>query len=375
MPIDVPPEILTHYPDFNEVYLQPVLGADGMDLGTKLLYLERAVTQDCYTFLQSLDLLYRPINGPRTGSIHALKQLNELSENRDIQDAVTHYIRAVTDEQKSGNLFELAEQTLARLELEETLVPYSSWCFDLALPDAQSLHWLRYYSDVLPEFSDCLSIVYAYPKNACKFIQERGVSLAQLQTLAKDKQKLTLLIQYLDAMDWILHLTIFTKNKFFALDFERLFLLLSDEIATVCMINRAGIGPDIILKLPLPVLALLHDYHEAMTRLSRTRLFEACNVCSLSLPALKLVFRHEHDVLNLAKAIPELAHCLLKLDQKRLTCVLQNADNLIDLHTEEQLNVDDVLALSWEQMDTLLTAPDSDEAHDILYSSRNSLRF
>ena len=38
-----------------------------VDWGTKMLYLERAITQKCLSFLQSLDKLYQPAlySGPR----------------------------------------------------------------------------------------------------------------------------------------------------------------------------------------------------------------------------------------------------------------------------------------------------------------------
>jgi hypothetical protein len=64
-----------------------------IDLGTKLLYLKRAIKQDCYTFITSLDKLYRSIAEEKERSEFAIKTVKKYADisGYPIQLHESHY--------------------------------------------------------------------------------------------------------------------------------------------------------------------------------------------------------------------------------------------------------------------------------------------
>lgn len=81
-------------------YLTIIINHDDVDHGTKVLYLERAITQNSTKFLRSLDLLYQPKEHNKKllnlVIIHALKLINDLYCNALVRpklDALSYYLR------------------------------------------------------------------------------------------------------------------------------------------------------------------------------------------------------------------------------------------------------------------------------------------
>jgi len=99
------------------IYFETIRDDEAFNLGTKILYLERAISQDCQTFNQSLDKLYNPdLDGePKAANIEfirALKLINDLCFNSDVKydpygtrAALTHYFGSL------GNIDAIEFQT------------------------------------------------------------------------------------------------------------------------------------------------------------------------------------------------------------------------------------------------------------------------
>ena len=159
-----------------EEVLDSFLGAEGsdyetirdddtIDLGTKLLYLERAITQDCETFNQSLDKLYRTdLEGAAERAhldlIQSFKVINNLCFNNQVQygdfgvrDALTHYFgslgevdadafRVAIQQRVNTNIATLSQgqenivqvQKQAREQAEDDIQSQMAWRQKLNLP-------------------------------------------------------------------------------------------------------------------------------------------------------------------------------------------------------------------------------------------------
>ena len=150
------------------IYLDSVKSYDGVDLGTKILYLEKSITQDCQTFLNTLDKLYKPelIGAAKEANldfIRSLKMINDLCFNNKVKydiygvrDALTHFFSSLgpfnpqdfKDEiQKmihqgievlsQNHQEEIIARKRKREEEEKTITNQSDWRNELDLPSDQ----------------------------------------------------------------------------------------------------------------------------------------------------------------------------------------------------------------------------------------------
>src|SRR3990167_4915490 len=152
------------------IYLDSVKSYNGVDLGTKILYLEKSITQDCQTFLNTLDKLYKPelIGAAKEANldfIRSLKMINDLCFNNKIKydiygvrDALTHFFSSLgpvnpqdfKDEiQKmihqgievlsQDHQEEITAQKQKQEEVEKTITNQSDWRNELDLPTGQRI--------------------------------------------------------------------------------------------------------------------------------------------------------------------------------------------------------------------------------------------
>src|SRR3990167_2883866 len=152
------------------IYLDSVKSYNGVDLGTKILYLEKSITQDCQTFLNTLDKLYKPelIGAAKEANldfIRSLKMINDLCFNNKIKydiygvrDALTHFFSSLgpvnpqdfKDEiQKmihqgievlsQDHQEEITAQKQKQEEVEKTIINQSDWRNELDLPTGQRI--------------------------------------------------------------------------------------------------------------------------------------------------------------------------------------------------------------------------------------------
>ncbi|MGQ3891892.1 hypothetical protein [Legionella sp. CNM-4043-24] len=310
-----------------------------MDAGTKLLYLERALTLDCDSFLKSLDLLYRPEGGPSLVSIGALKQLNDWSLSQDDREAFRQVIQPTVDRLKQGNLFELGELMNARRDVESRLEPCSLWCFDLELPLSQMFHWISYYTEIFDEHPEYLSIVNWHGRRACELIQCSGMTQREMEILATDELKLNLAMQYLPALRAILRTTLFTGESLFQVDCERLSLLLDNPDETSILMNSCYMSSGMLSRLEPSILTGLLDNASFLAPLSQENRGWLPALLVSQSPSIPLVIRHADKYLRLIKGVPILVNSLLATDKTRLECILNDVDNTLYLliHTSVTL--------------------------------------
>src|SRR3990167_2223344 len=159
------------------IYLDSVKSYNGVDLGTKILYLEKSITQDCQTFLNTLDKLYKPelIGAAKEANldfIRSLKTINDLFFNNKVhydnflgacriyaeRDALTHFFSSLgsfnpqdfKDEIRKmihqgieilsqDHQEEITTQKQKREEVEKTITNQSDWRNELDLPTGQRI--------------------------------------------------------------------------------------------------------------------------------------------------------------------------------------------------------------------------------------------
>jgi len=150
------------------IYFETIRDDEAFNLGTKVLYLERAISQNCQTFLQSLDKLYNPsLNGAAKIAnlefIRALKLINDFCFNNQVKygqfgtrEALTHYFRSLGDVDandfqitmieiigggiatlRQDHEAEIAAQATVRATEEEGIVRQTGWRGEVDLPQDQ----------------------------------------------------------------------------------------------------------------------------------------------------------------------------------------------------------------------------------------------
>jgi len=107
MPNSAQLELLNSFFSEQGLFFEIIRDDSTFNLGTKILYLERAINQDCQTFLESLDKIYNPdlvadAKAANIEFIRALKLINDLCFNYDVKysefgtrKALTHYFSAL----------------------------------------------------------------------------------------------------------------------------------------------------------------------------------------------------------------------------------------------------------------------------------------
>ena len=90
MPNPTQRELLDSFIAEEGIYFTTIPEDEVFNLGTKILYLERAISQNCQDFLQSLDKLYAPdLDGEaKTANIEfirALKLINDCCFNNQVK--------------------------------------------------------------------------------------------------------------------------------------------------------------------------------------------------------------------------------------------------------------------------------------------------
>jgi hypothetical protein len=160
-------------------FLDELIGPDGpyfaliqedvaFDLGTKILYLERAIHEECRVFLRLLDKLYdgRLVDEARTTNeefIRALKLINDLCFNNPVKygdygtrEALTHYFGCLGDvnsdefkeliqqsiearihELREGHLEQVTRERVTRIQAEQDIMGQTGWRVLFDLPVAQ----------------------------------------------------------------------------------------------------------------------------------------------------------------------------------------------------------------------------------------------
>ena len=187
-------ESLDSYIAGNGIYLATIIDNEIFDLGTKILYLERAISQDCDIFNKSLDKLYSEdfVNGEKEDCvefIRSLKSINDLCFNNEVKysyytpTALNHYfgclgsidaddfqivIRRIINTRISslieGHQDQVIREKQARLTAEDNIDNHTGWRAELDLPLAQL----------------AIHIADNYPHNVHQFILAGNITPQQI---------------------------------------------------------------------------------------------------------------------------------------------------------------------------------------------------
>lgn len=158
-------ELIESLIGFEGIYFETIKDEESIDTGTKVLYLERAISEDCQTFLKSLDKLYQPESNIEL--IRALKTINDLFFNTEVKNSVhgvksalKHWFgglgdidnvdafkkvieelvnKSVTVISKGKESEQIDKQKENRITAEETITNQTGWRTIIDLPSAQSV--------------------------------------------------------------------------------------------------------------------------------------------------------------------------------------------------------------------------------------------
>jgi hypothetical protein len=168
MPNPTQRELLDSFIAEEGIYFTTIQEDEVFNLGTKILYLERAISQNCQDFLQSLDKLYAPDLGGEAKTaniefIRALKLINDCCFNNQVKygqygtrATLTHFfgslgeidpgdfqttVQTIINQQiaalREGHLEEVTSQKTARETAETDIARQTGWRAELDLPVTQ----------------------------------------------------------------------------------------------------------------------------------------------------------------------------------------------------------------------------------------------
>jgi len=174
MPNPTQRELLDSFIAEEGIYFTTIQEDEVFNLGTKILYLERAISQNCQDFLQSLDKLYAPDLGGEAKTaniefIRALKLINDCCFNNQVKygqygtrATLTHFfgslgeidpgdfqttVQTIINQQiaalREGHLEEVTSQKTARETAETDIARQTGWRAELDLPVTQHHHLIQ----------------------------------------------------------------------------------------------------------------------------------------------------------------------------------------------------------------------------------------
>jgi predicted nucleic acid-binding protein len=216
-------ELLDSFIADEGIYFETIRDYPGLNLGTKVLYLERAISQNCQTFLQSLDKLYQPgLDGEAKTAhiefIRALKVINDLYFDNQVKydefgtrAALTHYfgslgnivpgdfqttiqgmITAGITALSEAHEEEVTAQKQARVTAEVNIAPEIGWREELDLPLAQlgpDILVIQALNSVLSSeqyqslSAEVQQVIANNTNRTRELVQKCGASFAQIQRL------------------------------------------------------------------------------------------------------------------------------------------------------------------------------------------------
>jgi hypothetical protein len=344
-----------------EIYFNLIESYQPLDVGTKVLYLERAISEDCYTFLESLDRVYDPsLTGQAKQNnlnfIHALKLINDYYLNNSdtvlaqmIKDKINLLNNEVIDIAKLKAAREKAESRM----LDQCYWPTGGWRVELNLPaDQVSAYDKSRAKDtscvlggvISPE--ECLTLSAGVRNVICRSpVRARdlirfGLTLSQLQK-ETDETLAELIKQSID-IQYLRDNTYHSMSKFFELDPK--------------------------------VRSLLAAHSTEVIRLQNSAYLTMSRLATLDQHVLLEVIKHPNAFCMLVSAsVGFKLDDLLELKSDRFSELLNNSIVVVDLVTKQSIPVNHLLALSREELQTVFKDSNSEESQRILNPPKSGL--
>lgn len=263
------------------IYSEVIHEYAGCNIGTKILYLERAISQDCDTFNYYLDVLYNPNpDGEQHHNniefIRALKVINDLCFNNNVKygehglkRAQEHYLsalgevvpeaiktavqllcRALIIRIKNDDDVTAQLQKDARKDAELHISGRPGWRLMLDLPQQQLL-------PKIPEFM-LTGVLSSKPYVVMKLVYQGYLSLHELQSL--NQQLCSDILEYSDEMICLNYYINLTASHLLELDPLARKELLQQFQKAITLVTEYGVSLETLLQLSIEKLRIvLHD--------------------------------------------------------------------------------------------------------------------
>lgn len=414
--IQVNQNLLESFFSLEGIYYEIIKEDGSLDNGTKILYLLRAITVPSQEFLVLLDKLYsgdltKEKQSDRLEVVRAFKLINDLFLNTPVKYGVwgirtahSHYFVGAVDEEivKSAikKLIDAAiidlsssnseHEKMNRIESEKTIAPNPGWRLSLDLANQQLTLDMREMERDQVSFHLCT--ILNIPKEALdklpeadrlglnniiqqkfKHIEDKyHVSQQEIMVLSKEDRKEVLLFiaeaGFLKAIgltikDWPI---LVKDNKSFLihLDYYR--------VPLMQLIRLHNFPANKILQFNSDRLALFSLQYERIVSLIEKVQFPMKRLVSISdIDELAATIVYERSVICLVKELSLSIDDLMAIPFPVRKLFLEYSQNVIQLVNDEHINIETLIELSKEKLETLFKTPNTPEAESILDELRS----
>jgi hypothetical protein len=409
-------ELLDNLISSRGIYFENIKEYQQIDVGTKIIYLERAIQQDCLTFLQSLDKLYQP-NLPKNAEnenlelIRAFKIINDLYQNNDVKfgdfglrKALCHYFSSLglvnpTDLQvpppgtvnpidfkeviretinmdieilSTPNIEEIQNQKYARQLAEADISSQSEWRNKLDLPKKQlpiasysqleiSLNGTITEEQYLSLENEIKQLITSHTAKIRELIEDYEMTFNNISSLSALELQ-TFLSDDLDLVDGIG----MSIPSLFLLETDVRNKILSNLNTFDILVNAADISIDDLLIIDKPILNQLINNAEHIYILIKEIDISIAELMDLeetlrgklidNAPSLSLLVTEADIPLNE----------LINLEPLKLSEIFENSSSVLRLLKEMNVPYKKLLSLPITELHVVLTEKDSEGAKEIL---------
>jgi sRNA-binding regulator protein Hfq len=382
------------------IYFEIIREDTTFDLGTKILYLERAISQGCEPFNQFLDKLYNPDLVGELGEaniefIRAFKVINDFCFNNKVKygefgvrDALTHYFsmlgdgvdaegfRVAVQEKINARIDALnaeceekviKEEQEARKAAEQAIARQTGWRKKIDLPSNQLVlaELPRVLARVLSEEEyqqlsvELRQVIADNPESIRDLIQGQGLSFEQLQSITANK--LTLLVNHRHIVTELLSSGV-SLQDLIELDDEILTLLVNHRKIVTALL-RNGVPLQDIIELDEVKLTLLGNHIFDVAKY--TTLMTLQELLGLDERKLTVLLNNPDSVTALLSS-GMTSQDIMGVDYKTLTLLVDHRNIVTRLLRNTNITLQDLIALDSDKLNLLLK--DRDSATVLLYN-------
>jgi hypothetical protein len=309
-----------------------------LNLGTKVLYLERAISQNCQTFLRSLDKLYQPrlAGEAKTASIrfiNALKVINDLCFNNQGKYGV--------------------------FGTKAALIHYFGHLGHIVVSDFKTTIQ-RMITARIKALSEAHEEVTAQK-------QDREADEADIEPQNGWRKELDLFLAQQADIDVIQALSgVLSDEQYRSLSAEVQQVIAGNINSTRGLVQEFGASFAQIQGLTAPELQQLFDHSGDVARLVNEEThITLADLLALDQPNRAKLFKHPSAVLQLVKKVPTLFADLLKLDRRILAKLIGNLGTVAWL-VNKNISFDLLSHLSISKLQTVLGHPEWEVSQIIL---------
>ena len=385
------------------IYFETILENNNIDLGTKILYLERAINLDSSHFFRSLDKLYNMQEPDNIELIRALKIINDLYYNNiikyddfGIKKALNHYFsllgpvdeeafQKVIKEMMHENISVLyknskpeeniTDQRIIREMAEMDIEENTMWRYKLDLPQEQLAPLpFTLLSSILKEVltreqyqslsKNIQAIVCKHQNEISLMMSEYNVTYENIKSLTANELSKLLQVD-LDILFGGMDLS---AAEFFDKDpsIRNKLVMYLEEIDQ--LVNAADISVTDFFTFEEPVQNQLINNSEAIYTLVKEVGISVLELLDLDPNLRNKLIEKSFNVARLVNQARISPKNLLALESDLQDCFFNKAPKIVDLIKNKHIPFEKLAALSTAQLNIVLDNSLSDAAQQILNS-------